>query len=101
MKAGYFHKPADSAPTAHLFIANCGPAVGISEERVQDLLTGLGALRIDLSRESIVCASFDNAADAEQARASLASPATKSIFGRTFVVKFADYVVPEVSHAYL
>ena len=98
VKRGFFAKPKGGMPTRHLFIANFGPEVGITEKECQDCLLQLGAAAFNFSDRgsAIVYASFESVEAAVEAMAYLMSDDCQQRFDRRFVVKHADYVSEKV-----
>lgn len=95
-KNGFFRKPLSSEPTKHLFVANCGPAVGIAWPETIALFESTGALETILLRDAIVCASFQNEAASARAKSALESEEVRHRYGRAFVVRYADYIAAQV-----
>ena len=92
-----FTKPRDRLPTRHLFLGNCGPAVGISEEAIELCLQQFGKVSVTVPdpTQARVFATFEDPASAQQAAITLQQPLAE-LGSRLLAVKFAALVAPGV-----
>lgn len=92
----HFAKPRNRLPTRHLFLGNCGPAVGISEHSIKKALHDFDNLTITVPdpTQARTFVSFANADDAKRAAELLRSPHA-SLANRPLSIKFAALVEDE------
>ncbi|KAK9805819.1 hypothetical protein WJX73_003535 [Symbiochloris irregularis] len=85
-----FTKPKDSCPTSHLFLGNCGPAVGISIQTIAEVLHQFENVTVTVPDALLarVYVSFQNSQSAEQAAELLRRP-VPAFDDRPLAVKYA------------
>ena len=93
-----FSRPTKGEQTRHLFIGNCGPAVGLSEDQCLSLLpeSGHPELVIPSQQASHIFVSFEDVGAAVAAMKHLQRAPGTANFGRSLVVRHAAI---KVSHA--
>ena len=89
-----FVKPSRALqePTAHLYVANCGPAVGISLSEIKEAFQGFGpVLRVHPAGDSgsRVYVSYANESDAVAAREAWNSKPCDALRSRVMVIQHA------------
>jgi alkylated DNA repair protein alkB family protein 8 len=89
-----FVKPSRALqePTAHLYVANCGPAVGISFSEIKEAFQGFGpVLRVQPAGDSgsRVYVSYANESDAVAAREAWNSKPCDALRSRVMVIQHA------------
>lgn len=99
-----FGRPRHEGPTRHLFVGNCGPCVGQSEQQVSDIFSPFGEVHVTVPGEAKphVFVSFKDAVAASKAMANLGSPSEDqcTIAGnRSLVLKYADFKKEKVCDA--
>lgn len=91
-----FGRPKGAKPTRHLFVGNCGPAVGTSRDTLEAVFAEFGKATVILPetqqnpRSAFVFVTFDCEAEATAALAALHGASCASNGGRTFTIKYAD-----------
>lgn len=90
-----FCKPTHSNPTRHLFIGNCGPAVGLKENDIRSIFEKFGVVEnVCISPEahkSYIYLTYDTVASASAALSALnGAPAIRDSARRVFVIRYAD-----------
>jgi len=90
-----FCKPRPGSATRHLFVGNCGPAVGLTELQVHQyfLSTGAEAVKIPGSTQgaiSHVFVTYKSVADAETALKVLNDEPPAELGNRKLTLKFAE-----------
>ncbi|KAG0598563.1 hypothetical protein M758_12G084100 [Ceratodon purpureus] len=87
-----FGKPAHGVPTAHLYVANCGPAVGISYSDIKKAFEVFGPV-VNVqpagTSGSRVYVSYDSVDNAVAARGAWNSVACDALEGRVMVIQHA------------
>ena len=90
-----FCKPRGNAATRHLFVGNCGPAVGLTEAQVQQFFEGTGAQAVTIpalseGASSHIFVTYQNAAEADAVLRALNDKPAAELSNRKLVIKFAD-----------
>ena len=90
-----FCKPRPGSATRHLFVGNCGPAVGLTELQVQHYFecTGAEAVIVPAPAEaasSHVFVTYKTVAEAEVVLRTLSAKPAAELGNRKLVVKYAD-----------
>lgn len=87
-----FGKPPQGMPTSHLYVANCGPAVGISFSDIRKAFEIFGFI-VNVqpagTSGSRVYVSFDSVDSAVAARGAWNSVACDALEGRVMVIQHA------------
>ena len=89
-----FSKPKAGVATRHLFVGNCGPAVGLSEIKVKAYFESIGAQAVtfptsDRGPSSHVFVTFTDTAEAKAKLVALNSKPIAELGDRRLVIKFA------------
>jgi hypothetical protein len=93
-----FCKPKHQQPTQHVFVGNCGTALGLTEEDIRSFFTQLGAQQTHVPAEaSHIYATFPTVEAAQQAVAILSSTPAADLGSRVLTVKYADVREPKAS----
>ncbi|KAL3688151.1 hypothetical protein R1sor_014460 [Riccia sorocarpa] len=105
--AGGFIKPkpgAEQEPTAHLFVANCGPAVGLSVNTIKTVFSAFGpveAVRLAGDSGTRVVVSFENVQDAAAAKKALDGQKCEDLQGRVMFMQFSVFQPPVLAEDHL
>jgi hypothetical protein len=94
-----FSRPGTPAPTQHLFLGNCGPKQGITQQQLQQLLGAFDAscqLHDSPEDASHVYASFSSTEAAAAAKAALNGQPCAALGGRLLAVRYAELRPPKV-----
>lgn len=105
MEQTTYCKPRDpSTATRHLFVGNCGPALGIDASALRDLFSPYGTVErvhlADAQSGSFAYISFDTVDAASAALAAL-NGAVPPAANRPLAVRYADVQLPKARHALL
>lgn len=89
-----FIKPSRTMqdPTAHLYVANCGPAVGITFTKIREVFESFGpvsSVQPAGDSGSRVYVSYDNVSDAVAAREAWNSKQCEALHGRVMLMQHA------------
>ncbi len=89
-----FSKPKAGVATRHLFVGNCGPAVGLYEIKVKAYFESIGAQAVtfpasERGPSSHVFVTFKDTAEAEAKLAALNGKPIAELGDRMLVIKFA------------
>ena len=86
-----FSRPSKGEQTRHLFIGNCGPAVGLSEEQCLSLVpkSGRPQLVLPSQQASHIFVTFEDTGAAVAALRYLQQAPGAATFERTLVVRHA------------
>ena len=95
-----FCKPKAGVATRHLFVGNCGPAVGLPELLVRHYFDNTGAENVlvpvpAVGASSHVFVSYKTIAEAEGVLKALSAKPPAELGKRKLVVKFADKKVAQ------
>ena len=94
-----FCRPKHTAATKHLFVGNCGTALGYSEEAIRAQFSQLGAVGVCIPAESsYIYVSFPSVELAEEALGTLTSTPCAALGNRQLTVKYADVRRPKVPY---
>lgn len=90
-----FCKPKGPVATRHIFVGNCGPAVGLAEEQVQHFFQNKGAQAVTFPTSTQVGSShvfvtFETAAEAQAVLNALNAKPAAELENRRLVIKFAE-----------
>ncbi|KAL2630227.1 hypothetical protein R1flu_014913 [Riccia fluitans] len=104
---GGFIKPrpgVEHEPTAHLFVANCGPAVGLSLDTIKTVFSTFGpveAVRPAGDSGTRVVVSFQNPEDAAAAKKALDGKKCDNLQGRVVFMQFSVFQPPSMAEEHL
>ena len=105
-----FSKPKPGVASRHLFVGNCGPAVGLSELQVKAYFESIGAQAVtfpvsDRRPSSHVFVTFQDAVEAKARLDALNRKPIAELGDRRLVIKFAgkklDELDDKVTHWHL
>ncbi len=89
-----FVKPKKNKATRHLFVGNCGPAVGVEEHSIATFFNRYKSVAVVIPESpagaSHVFLSFASVEDAQIAVLELSEKAFEELGNRTLKVKYAD-----------
>lgn len=94
-RTGMFCKPKAGSTTRHLFVGNCGPAVGLTTSQVQDYFECTGAEAVTIpspaqGASSHVFVTYKTITEAEEVLEALTKKPPAELGSRKLVVKHAD-----------
>ncbi|KAK9867667.1 hypothetical protein WJX84_002914 [Apatococcus fuscideae] len=97
-----FSRPRNGETTRHLFVGNCGPAVGLGEQNCLSFLPEAGHPQVIIpnAQASHIFVTFDDVATAEKALKVLKQLPSVATFGRSLVVHYAALKGPDPKPAY-
>lgn len=93
-----FCRPSVGHATRHLFVGNCGPRVGLSEQQIQNLFSDYGEANVHIPDPdaSHVYVSYPNEQQAHAAMAALSDQPVSQAGNRAFNIRYADIKVRKV-----
>ena len=93
-----FCRPKHNQATKHIFVGNCGTALGYPEEAIRAEFRQLGAEQVHIpAQSSHIYASFPSVQLAQEALSTLNSRPYANLGNRQLTAKYADVRQPQVA----